>query len=62
MKATKTLNIDATLHRVLKARSVEEDMLLGEFVEAVLRVGLDHPEELTKRLSEVRTTLASPPE
>jgi hypothetical protein len=55
MKATKTLNIDVSLHQELKIRAVGAGWPLGEFVEAVLHVGLGHPEEL-KRLVEGRTT------
>lgn len=61
MKATKTLNIDANLHQELKIRAVGAGMPLGEFVEAVLQVGLAHQAEL-RRLLEAGTNPASPQE
>lgn len=51
MKPTKTLNIDVALHQELKIRAVGAGVPLGEFVEAVLQVGLSHAEELRRLLA-----------
>jgi hypothetical protein len=61
MKATKTLNIDASIHQELKIRAVGAGWLLGDYVEAVIQVGLGHPEELRQLLAS-RTSPELPPE
>jgi len=61
MKATKTLNVDVTLHQELKIRAVGAGWPLGDFVEAVIQVGLSHPEEL-KQLLAAGTSQAEQPE
>lgn len=61
MKTTKTLNIEASLHTELKIRAVGAGIPLGEYVEAVLQVGLAHPGEI-RRLLEAGTNPASQPE
>ena len=59
MKQTKTLNVDAVLHQELKIRAVGAGYALGDFVEAVLQVGLSHPDQI-KQLLAVGTSPAQP--
>ena len=61
MKETKTLNVASDLHREVKVYAMLAGVPLGEFVNAVIRVGLAHPDELT-RLLEGDTNSASLPE
>lgn len=61
MKATKTVNIDANLHQELKIRAVGVGEPLGEFVEAVIQVGLSYPDDL-KRLLAGNTSTEPVPE
>lgn len=58
---TKTLNIDSDLHAQLKLAAVKEGRGLGEYVEAVLKVGLSRPKEI-KRLLAGSTSQEPPPE
>ena len=57
MKETKTLNVSRGLHKEVKKGAAEADCLIGDYTDAVLEVGLAHPEEV-KQLLEARTKLA----
>lgn len=59
MKQTKTLNVDAVLHQEMKIRAVGAGFPLGDFVEAVLQVGLSHPDQI-RQLLEGGTTPEQP--
>lgn len=61
MKATKTLNIDAGIHRRLKCLAADSGEALGDFAEAVLEAGLAHLEDV-RRLLAGRTNPAAEPE
>lgn len=58
MKATKTLNISPTLHKTLKILAVNTGWPLGDYVNAILELGIKHREELTQ-FSEADTTTES---
>lgn len=51
MKTTKTLNVADVLHQELKIRAVGAGQALGPYVEAVLQVGLSHPDEVRQLLA-----------
>ena len=61
MKTTKTLNVAAELHQELKIRAVGAGAPLGDYVEAVIQVGLAHPEKIRQLLA-LGTKTAPQPE
>ena len=52
MKQTKTLNVGDDVHRQVKIAAAQQNIPLGMFVEAVIRVGLNRPKEVTRLLAE----------
>lgn len=61
MKATKTLNISPALHKQLKILAVEAGWQLGEYVDAIIEVGIRHRADV-KLSSAADTKQESPPE
>ena len=61
MKDTKTLNIDAALHQVIKIRAAEQGIPIAIFAEMLLRIGLDQEQEIRRLLRE-NTSQESRPE
>lgn len=60
MKTTKTLNVAPELHQELKIRAVGAGEQLAPYVEAVLQVGLSHPEEVRRLLATGTKTAPQP--
>jgi hypothetical protein len=46
MKSTKTLNISPDLHKRVKVQATHEGWNLGDYADALLEVGLSHPDEV----------------
>lgn len=58
MGQTKTLNVAEDLHAELKVRAAREKTPLGEYVNAVIRLGLERPEREVRRLLAADTSQA----
>lgn len=50
MKTTKTINVDPVVHHMVKIAAVEAGIPIGEFAEALLRVGLGRPKDVKQLL------------
>lgn len=60
MKTTKTLNIDAGLHQLVKVAAAQAGIQIGEYAEAVIQAGLNRPQDV-KRLLGSNTRRELPP-
>jgi hypothetical protein len=47
-KKTKTLNVEASLHQRVKVAAALAGAEIGIFAEQLIRVGLAHPQEITR--------------
>lgn len=59
VKTTKTINIEASIHHLLKVQAVNEGVQLGEYAEVLLMVGMTHQQEV-KQLLGSRTKPVGP--